>query len=238
MTSSHHLLQAMYWSCADTLALAAHIPDSSDLPQAPELRQRIAALLDQMAIHGAERGLTRDDIEDARYAVVALLDEQLLHSSWSGKLDWMLEPLQLTYYNENTAGEGFFKRLAAIESRPERVHVLQVYYLCLALGFQGMYSVKPPDARKALVEGIAAKLASSLSSNDVISPHGVPPDLGRKRTGRQLPVVPMAIGLLVLALLTFVGLKIAISTRASNAASSMQEAATRMTHGSGREQGR
>lgn len=238
MNSPRKLMQAMYWSCADALSLAVHIPGSPDLPPAPEMRQRVSALLDQMAVRGAEAGLTRDDVEDARYAIVAFIDEQIFQSPWSGKQDWLLEPLQLVYYNENTAGEGFFQRLQAIESRPERMHVLQVYYLCLALGFQGMYAVKSPDARNAFVEGLAAKIARAMPASDVASPHGVPPDVGRKRTGKTMPVLPVAVGLAVLAVVAFIGLKIAISASASDASSSMHKAAAQLAGDTPRNQGR
>jgi type VI secretion system protein ImpK len=238
MTESRSLMQAMYWSCADGLSLAARISTATDLPAPGELKHRIAALLDQMATKGIEAGLSRDDVEDARYAIVAFLDEQIFQSSWSGKQEWMLEPLQLTYYNENTAGEGFFKRLTAIEARPERAHLLQVYYLCLSLGFQGMYAVRGATALNALVEAVGAKLAGHLPSVDTVSPHGVPPDTGRRTTARQLPVIPLAVGLLLVALGAFVGLRLALSSSTQEAAASMHKAATQLSSPMARPQGR
>lgn len=227
MTEPSNLMQAMYWSCADALTLAARIPSSPDLPDPAELRNRIGALLNEMATKGAQAGLSRDDLEDARYAIVAFLDEQILASNWSGKQDWMLEPLQLAYFNENTAGEGFFKRMQALEARPERAHVLQLYYLCVSLGFQGIYAVIGAQALGAVHEQVGTRLMRSLPAVDAISPNGVPPDVGRRRKGRQLPVITAAVALLLVSIIVFVTLRLVLSSSASNAASVMNGAATR-----------
>jgi len=37
----------------------------------------------------------------------------------------MGQPLQLVYFNENTAGEGFFQRMSALQNDPQRAHVLE-----------------------------------------------------------------------------------------------------------------
>lgn len=226
MSTPQTQMKAMYWACGEALALAARIGALPDLPPHNELKQRAGAMLEQVAEKGSSAGLSRDDINDARYAIVAFIDEQIFQANWDGKQEWMLEPLQLVYFNETTAGEGFFSRLQELEARPERAHVLQLYYLCLLLGFQGVYAVKNPDALDALIERIGLKLSRLLPAQDVFSPHGVPADSGRRKAGKQLPVIPIAIGLVLVSVLGFVGLKIAIGSSASDASTTMtQEAA-------------
>ncbi len=232
MTSPSSQLQAVYWSCGEALALAARLGTSADLPPAFELKQRAASLLEQVADKGSRAGLSRDDIDDIRYAIVAFIDEQILQSPWDGKQEWMLEPLQLVYFNETTAGEGFFTRLAAIESRPERAHVMQLYYLCLVLGFQGIYAIKNPEALEARIETLAAKLSRLLPTQDVFSPHGIPSDSGRRRAGKQLPVVPVAIAVVLIAVLGYAGLRMAVGSSASDAASTMNQTAAALSKGS------
>jgi type VI secretion system protein ImpK len=229
MMQPTNLMQGMYWSCADVLSLGVRLSTAPELPEPEELRLRIAGLLEQMTSKAAEAGLSRDDIEDARYALVAFLDEQILQSSWQGKQDWLLEPLQLRYFNENTAGEGFFVRLKAIESRPERTHVLQLYFLCLALGFQGMYVVKGPTALSALIESLGAKLGRSLPVTDSVSPHGVPPDVGRGRASKQVPVIALAIVMLVIAVGLFAGLRVALSSTVAEATTSLHKSASEVS---------
>lgn len=226
MTSPSSPLQAVYWSCGEALALASHIGSSPDLPSAFELKQRFLSLLEQVAEKATRAGLSREDMEDIRYAIVAFIDEQVLQSPWDGKQEWMMEPLQLEYFNETTAGEGFFSRLAVIESRPERVHVMQVYYLCLVLGFQGVHAIKNPEALEARIETLAAKLSAQLPAQDRISPHGIPADSGRQRASKSLPIIHVGVAIVLLSIVAYSALRIAIMASASDAASTIQQTAS------------
>src|SRR3954470_3436649 len=136
------MIDRMYWACGEVLSVGAQLAEAPGLPTADVMKRRIGTLLEDMDRRGTELGLAKRDLDDAKYAIVAFLDEQLLRAPWSGRQEWMLEPLQLIYFNENTAGEGFFTRLEALEHDPSRVHVLEIYFLCLALGFMGKYAVR------------------------------------------------------------------------------------------------
>ncbi len=214
------LLGTMYWASADMLALAARLSSASDLPAADVLARRITALLDAMDKKCADGGVPRGDIEDAKYAVVAFVDEQIFRSPWKGRQQWMLEPLQFTLYGENTAGEGFFTRLETLENDPSRAHVLEVYYLCLALGFEGKYAVKGPAALGPIVDGVGQKLARSLPDGDAVSPHGLPPD-AKERGGRDLPIVGLSLGAVLLSVLLYGGLRLGTVAHAREVAGVM-----------------
>ena len=216
------MMDSMYWTCAEVLTLAAQLGNAHDLPQPDVLRRRIATLLEEMDRRGAEAKIPKRDLEDAHYAIVAFIDEQLFRSSWSGRQQWMLEPLQLTYFNENTAGDGFFQRVEALEK--ERPHVLQIYYLCLALGFQGKYAVKNGDGLSALIEKLGAILGRQLPATDLVSPHGISPDTRRGRASREAPVLLIGAGVITLAVVVFFGLRVALSTSSSDATMVMQKA--------------
>ncbi len=78
-----------------------------------------------------------EEYDLARFAVFAWIDETILSSSWKEKSRWQGEQLQLLYFKTSDAGEIFFDRLNTIG--PHQRDVREVYYLCLALGFQGQY---------------------------------------------------------------------------------------------------
>ncbi len=219
------MLDLMYWTCAEVLSLGAQLGTARDLPPPDVLQRRIATLFDEMDKRGSQVGLQKRDLDDARYAIVAFIDEQLFRSPWPGRQQWMLEPLQFTYFNENTAGEGFFTRLEALERDPARAHVLEVYYLCLTLGFQGKYAIRNGDGLVAIIERIGSLLGRQFPSGDVISPHGVPADGRRGRSSREAPVLALSIGLVALAVLVFIGLKIALVSSTTEAAVAMNTAA-------------
>jgi type VI secretion system protein ImpK len=219
----------MYWTCAELLSLGAQLGSAQDLPQPDVLARRIASLFDEMEKRGLNATgakIERRDLDDARYAIVAFIDEQLFKAPWAGRQQWMLEPLQLTYFNENTAGEGFFTRLDAIEKEPSRAHVLEIYYLVLALGFQGKYAVKSGDGLAPLMEKLAAALGRQLPQSEALSPHGGSPDARRGRAAREAPVVLISGGVVLLAVLVFVVLRVALSGAASDATRIMDKASS------------
>src|SRR5262245_60393242 len=102
--------------CGDLIAAILRIRVSR-LPGDPDL------------LRGAVRAV---EDADARYALVAFLDETMaaVSDSWS--------PLQLDLFNELSAGEGFYDRIETMRAA-KNVDALEIYYLCLALGFQGKH---------------------------------------------------------------------------------------------------
>jgi type VI secretion system protein ImpK len=165
----------MYRACADLLALAAQLPLGPLPPSPAELRQQLVAALDKMVSRGRRADLPDSDLAEARYALVAFLDEQVLRASWSGRSEWMSRPLQFELYQDNNAGEDFFVRLGALLRAGDRPLAVQVYYLCLALGFEGKYAQNGDRQSLAkFVQAARRQLAAVLPATDRSSPHGVP----------------------------------------------------------------
>ena len=163
----------MYRACADVLALATQLP-VAHLTSAAELRQQLTAALDKMVSRGRRARLPDADLAEARYALVALLDEQVLRASWAGRSEWMQRPLQFDLYQDNNAGEDFFVRLGALLRSGDHPLAVQVYYLCLALGFRGIY--EQSGDRKALAKFASAArqhLSGTLPSAANLSPHAL-----------------------------------------------------------------
>jgi type VI secretion system protein ImpK len=85
----------------------------------------------------------QEDVRLGSYAVIALLDETIYNSSSPAFRDWAQKPLMLDLYGTLNAGEGFFENLSSILKRREMratIDLLEVYLLCLMLGFRGRYS--------------------------------------------------------------------------------------------------
>lgn len=219
------LTGAMFVAAADVLALGARFAGATELAAPDVLRRRIRTLLEQFQARAHEAGASEADIADARYALVAYLDEQLLKSQWSGRQQWMIDPLQLEEYGENTAGEGFFTRLDAIVADRRRAHVLQIYHLCLSLGFQGKYAVRGAEGLSAVTEHVATQLGPALAIGDVPSPHGELPSGPSARRRRELPWVAFGVACLICAVGLFVALRISIGGRATDASRAFDERA-------------
>ena len=203
------MLEQMYVACSDCLTLGAQLATAQDLPQPQVLRQRIAAQLEALRSRARELNIPQQDADEALYAIVAFIDEQILRSDWPGRQQWMAQPLQLVYFNENTAGEGFFQRLAALERQAERAHVLEVYYLCLGFGFQGQYAIRGGDL-VAVQDRLQKQLAQRARVADAVSPHGYPEASSRVMSKRDAPVLALGLGVLALCVALVVTLKVMI----------------------------
>lgn len=216
---------SMYWACSEALALASQLPTQRDLPPPDELQRRVSALLETMTRRCREAQIPDIDIEEAKYAIVALIDEQIFRSPWPGRQHWLARPLQFVYFNENTAGEGFFSRLEQLQMQPERRHVLEIYFLCLSLGFQGKYAVRGADGLIGLTEHVGAQVAASLPGSDVISPRGEAPETVRGLRQTALPVVALGLAFFGFALVIFLLLKSVLWFGTQSATATMTKSA-------------
>ncbi|HEY1696497.1 MAG TPA: type IVB secretion system protein IcmH/DotU [Polyangiaceae bacterium] len=215
------LLAKMYWACADPLTLASQLANARDLPSADVLQQRVTSLFEQMTRKCREASIPDEDANEAKYAITAFIDEQIFRSAWPGRSQWLAQPLQLVYFNENTAGEGFFQHMAQLQNQPNRAHVLEIYYLCLCFGFQGQYAVRGGEGLGAIVDQIGARLGSQVGATDVISPHGEPREVFRGLMRREMPLVGLSIAFFGLAVVVFIVLKLVLAGSVSSAAADM-----------------
>ena len=111
---------------------------------AASFRAQIWAAVKQADEDARRRGYSADDIELATFAVIAFLDESILNLRLPVFADWPRQPLQEERYGHHVAGEIFFQNLQKLLGRqdsPETADLLEVYQLCLLLGFAGRYSL-------------------------------------------------------------------------------------------------
>ena len=221
------LMDKMYWACADALSLASQLSSARDLPSPDILQRRISSLFEQMAKKCRDAGISDEDVLEARYAIAAFMDEQIFRSPWPGRQQWMSQPLQLVYFNENTAGEGFFTRMQNLQQQPQRAHVLQIFYLCVSLGFQGKFAVRGGEGLGALVDYVGAQVARSLPPSDRIAPHGEPREKVGNFARREAPIIALGVFFLLAAVVTYVVLRwIVLSGAVKEAKATMEGPAT------------
>jgi type VI secretion system protein ImpK len=117
------------------------------------------------ALRNAERaalkaGYARGDVRSALYAVIVLLDEVVLQARPLFD-QWARRPLQEELFGENTGGEGFFDTLDQLLDRTDRADVgdvLEVYHLCLLLGFRGRHVTRQAELT-AIADTIDQRIA-------------------------------------------------------------------------------
>jgi type VI secretion system protein ImpK len=109
-----------------------------------EVRPVVNDLLAQLDQSGRSLRCPAEQIEAIKFALVAFIDETVLSpaNDFPLRREWEQLPLQLEYFKEHLAGNKFFERLDTLLTQPETegVDVVEVYYLCLLLGFKGKYN--------------------------------------------------------------------------------------------------
>lgn len=115
-------------------------------PGLVQARGKITELLGEQEKRVKAGEANWESYREARFAVLAWIDELILNQPWASRAQW--QHLMLTYYGTLNAGEEFFDHLEKLPS--EAKDVREIYYLCLRLGFQGKYAVagKPDDLRQ------------------------------------------------------------------------------------------
>ncbi len=140
------------------------------------LRQTIREVLSAQEATAGARRVDFEVYDQARYAMVALVDELAIVSEWTYRTDWAQEPLELTIFNTNVAGEDFFERLDGLRKRyantrdeKERDTILgaiEVFFTCLECGFKGRFRGGGEGELAALRTGLLAMLWPEASSRE------------------------------------------------------------------------
>jgi len=217
------LSQSMYWVCSDVLSLILQLRNSRDLPAPDILQRRVLQLFDTMMQNGREARIPEQDMIDAKFALAAFADEIIYHSSWPGKTQWLSNPLQLQFFQLNTAGDQFFVNLDNLHGQRNRAHVAQIYFLCLALGFQGKYRLRHQEGLQAVVEGLGNYVAVAEGGGDQLAPNAERKDGGGSAVRRELPYLFIAIGFLILALIVIFILWLIIGSNADSTAEAIRK---------------
>lgn len=166
------------------------------------------------------RGCNPEDVKHVIFAVVAFLDESVLSSGNPVFANWPRLPLQAELFGHQLAGEIFFQELQKALSRSdshETADLLEVYYLCLLLGFKGRYAAG--GDLHSIMAAIDEKIRRIRGPLGPLSPRGaIPADAVRlvqsDRWSRRLAKAALVIA--GVAILLFVVFKILLLSGASS----------------------
>lgn len=178
----------------------------------PEMvHERLRGFVDSMRERARDLGMLQKDADDIAYAIVALLDEVAMDKQEPMRGYWMSRPLQLHFFQENLAGEGFFQKLQEIRRDTRRGDVCRVYYECLLLGFQGKFGVRGGEIELLrLIDSLRPEVERHIDVPDQLSPSGEPPDEPLVRSSRRNPFLWIALGVFAVAISVFILLRVSL----------------------------
>jgi type VI secretion system protein ImpK len=180
------------------------------LPDGESFRRRTKATLQEIERVAVAGGYDVRDVRDCHFAVIAFLDETILHSKDPVRAEWEQLTLQQDLFGQADAGVVFFEKLEQFRARRDSAQladVLEVYLLCLLLGFEGRYVGGRRGELEGLMESLRMRIEYIRGPADQISPPtnspAAPPVAQRVTKRAKTDIRLVTIGLIVFTLLLF-----------------------------------
>ena len=192
--------------CTDIFLIVIRMREAEDLGKPEALRKLILHYIQLFKKNCSTMHFDSSMVDDAAYALVALLDETVMSTPGDCRNFWVINPLQLELFGDNLAGEGFFRRLDKLMTETEKTNdILEIYYLCLSLGFEGKYKLGNSSERDGVIDNLARLiLKAGRHSVSSLSPHGLrtgSKNLIRQGTKKTMPLWAVCTTAAVLLLL-------------------------------------
>lgn len=106
------------------------------------LHQGLVRTIRDFDTRARDEGIRPEIVLAARYALCTALDEAVLNTPWGSESGWPQRTLLSVFHNETAGGEKFFLILERVKQQPAaNLHMLELLYILLSLGFEGKYRV-------------------------------------------------------------------------------------------------
>jgi type VI secretion system protein ImpK len=187
------------------LTLAPHLRSAQPPGDSETLRHRVAEHLRRFESEASTAGVDRQTVQLAGWALAALIDDIVLNTPWGGQGGWWTHSLVGTLFHEVNAGERFFERLETLQREPGRNRdLLELMYLCLALGFEGRYRVQGREALARVRESLYRLIAGGDAERS-LSPHWQGVQAAHRPLAAAVPLWVVGVATLVLLALVYTG---------------------------------
>lgn len=228
-------LASCYENAITTILRLASLQQQS-VANSQGFRASIRAALKTAMEQAKSLGYSGETNQLAFFASVALLDESVLKLQSPAFADWAQKPMQEEMFGHYRAGEVFFENLRALLARQdshETADCLEVYCLCMLLGFKGQYALSSSadyfagqagggnTSRPGEIQALIRQARDKI--NRIRGPVGFLPDAAPPPQVKQTASIDRwsrglgiaAISLFVLALVAYGGFWMILSSGAS-----------------------
>ncbi len=173
-------LNPLVQAASPLLLLMGRLRTSLSHPDVGGLRRQALDQIREFEERARAAGVAPETALAARYVLCSAIDEAVLATPWGNQSEWSEQTLLITLHREAWGGEKFFDMLERICRDPSRhIDLMELQYLCLALGFAGKYQVL--DRGHARLAEVQADLYRQIRSF-----RGVPaPELSLHWRGMQ-----------------------------------------------------
>ncbi|NHZ82088.1 type VI secretion system protein TssL [Massilia sp. CCM 8695] len=190
----------------------------------PALRQQLLQAMQRFTAEAARHGSAPATVAGAQYCLCTLLDETISSTAWGGNGVWASQSLLVHFHNEAFGGEKFFLILQKLCQDPDaNLDLLELMYLCLALGLEGRYRVI--DGGQARLDTIRQRLQLLIRKQRGAGEMALSPDWQAQAVARPAArpgVLALTLAAMLATLLVLgVGARLALERSADPVAASL-----------------
>ncbi|MGI9499966.1 MAG: type VI secretion system protein TssL, long form [Geminicoccaceae bacterium] len=203
----------LYAAAVSLFGIINQLKHSSVLIDVPELRRRMIAAINSFEQRALAAGYDMTIVQTARYCLCTTVDEAVLSTEWAIDTAWSQQTLLYTFYSDTSGGEMFFTKLDKVQSSvtdsadhgdtSAEVDLLEVLYVCLALGFCGKYRIL--DQGDAKLEQLRQAVYGLVMQRRAAVAHELSP------SWRGAEIVDQPRGMLLVGLTTLMVLVVLLS---------------------------
>jgi len=155
-----------------------------------ELRPQVAGMLDDFEKRAERYRFSSKIIQVSKFALASFVDETVLINNFPMRHEWERNPLQLEHFGEQLAGNKFFEKLASMLKQIEVTQdAVEIYYVCMLLGFKGRYAIYEQEKLLAIMQETANALVKVGKIKPVeLSPNWLANDQPTPPKKRGMPV--------------------------------------------------
>lgn len=203
MSSAHTLMDLMY----DGFYALFLLKNGNAPKDEANFARKMQQFLNSIDGSARKLNISAEDVHAAKYAFCAAVDETVLRSTFSIRDSWARHPLQLVLFGDQLAGENFFQKLEELRSKGNpHLQALEVFHMCLLLGFQGRYLLESPEKLHYLTARLGEEIAHIKGKPAVFAPNWDRPDQIVNKLRTETPLWIIAAIFAVVALGTFTGI--------------------------------
>ena len=116
-----------------------------------ELRNKLIESVKEFDAACSRQNVPELERNIANYALCSVIDECVQMTPWGGSSNWAQQSLLLHFHRDTWGGEKFFEILNRIAATPAKFQsLLELFYVCLALGFMGRFHLEGPSGKQAV----------------------------------------------------------------------------------------
>jgi type VI secretion system protein ImpK len=201
-------------AAAPILALVSKLAVTLTQDDVEGLRRRVRAEFAAFEKRAASLELKPGVLRACHYALCATVDDVASNMPWGANNVWADQSMARIFHTDTSGGESFFHLLNHFERDPETYgEVLELFYFCASLGFQGRFRILPEGAAEiAALRGRLYRLMRRRRGEVAaeLSPHWQGIAAPHRPLTSYIPLWVMGLGLAVLLLLIFTAFSLAL----------------------------